>query len=203
MKPSPVWHMLAQAQPCDTGRALRLKHPHSTMPLSPRQAMGVWNLATRIRKYSCTIPRQHSELRFDDKNGHLWIAAVAYACRLATGELAGRMEEGRLHLTILTAEGIKEAPSVELLLWAEEKLQTDLEERVLEVAGEPEPIMDPILDLPHRAILTINVNTRLHSALSTVRNRIIQQARIQNPDRRRVNYHLSVDWLPAVARPNF
>ena len=112
------------------------------------------------------------------------------------------MEEGRLHLTILTAEGIKESPSVGLLLWAEEKLQTALEENVLEVAGEPEPIMDPILDLPHRAILTLNVNTRLHSALSTVRNRIIQQARIQNPDRRRVNYHLSVDWLPEAALPN-
>ena len=173
------------------------------MPFSPRQALGVWNLATRIRKYSCTIPRQHSELRFDDKNGHLWLALVANACRLDTGELAGTMEEGRLHLTILTAEGIREAPSVELLLWAEEKLQTALEENVLEVAGEPEPIMDPTLDLPHRAVVTINVNTRLHSALFTIRSRIIQQARIQNPDRRRVNYHLSVDWLPEAALPNF
>ena len=171
------------------------------MPLTPRQAMGVWNLARRIQQYSCTIPRQHSEIRFDDKGGHLWIAAVAYACQLETGEL----EEGRFHLTILTANGIQqsESPSVELLLWAEEKLRTALEENVLVVAGEPEPIMDQTLDLPHRALLTINVNTRLHSALSTVRNRIIQAARIQRPDRRRVNYHLSVDWLPEAALPNF
>ena len=89
------------------------------------------------------------------------------------------------------------------MLWAEEKLRTALEENVLVVAGEPEPIMDQTLDLPHRALLTINVNTRLHSALSTVRNRIIQVARIQRPDRRRVNYHLSVDWLPEAALPNF
>ena len=163
----------------------------------------MWNLATRIRKYSCTIPRQHSELRFDNKNSHLWVAAVANAVRLEGGELAGRIEEARLHLTILTAEGIKESPSVGLLLWAEQQLQTALEEHVLEVAGEPVPIMDPIVDLPHRAVVTINVHTRLQSALSTIRNRIIQQARIQNPDRRRVNYHLSVDWLPEAALPNF
>ena len=74
------------------------------------------------------------------------------------------MEEGRFHLTILTAEGIQEAPNVELLLWAEEKLKIALEENVLVVAGEPEPIMD-LREEPHRALLTINVNTRLHSAL--------------------------------------
>ena len=60
------------------------------------------------------------------------------------------------------------------------------------VAGEPEPILDLIIDLPHRVLVTLKVQSQLHAKLFNARNAFLQSFECRIVDHR-TSFHLSVD----------
>ena len=69
------------------------------------------------------------------------------------------------------------------------------------VAGAPEPILDPITDLPRRAIVTLHVRSQLHAKLFSARRAFLQSFGQCCTDIR-TSFHFSVDkaellFLPA------
>ena len=64
----------------------------------------------------------------------------------------------------------------------------------MEVAGDPDPIMDSPTDLPHRAILTLHVRNVLHARLFSARNLLLRHFDCGLPDHR-TSFHLSIDYF--------
>ena len=60
------------------------------------------------------------------------------------------------------------------------------------VAGDPDPIMDPPTDLPHRTIVTVHVRSQLHAKLFSARIAFLQSFGECHTDTR-TSFHLSVD----------
>ena len=69
------------------------------------------------------------------------------------------------------------------------------------VAGAPEPILDPIMDLPHRVLVTLKVQSQLHAKLFSARSAFLQSFRCPSVDHR-ASFHLSVDNARPFWPPN-
>ena len=86
-----------------------------------------------------------------------------------------------------------------LRLWPKGKLRLKevvSRERFV-VAGNPDYILHRDTDLPHRVVLTLHVQSRLHQRLSSARNAFLQALECRVVDHR-TDFHLSVDnvWWP-------
>ena len=111
------------------------------------------------------------------------------------------------HLTILTASGVARSPAPALLERLERSLKKSLSSTPGLVAGDPDPILDPPTDLPHRVIATLHVRSVLHTQLFSARNVCVQHVACGRPDHR-TSFHLSIHyfvmWQPvALPGPTF
>ena len=122
-------------------------------------------LARRVQELGCTIHEHDCELRWNLNDGRLWVGIAASSIVLGSGV----QHRGRFHLTILTASGVARSPAPERLERLERSLKKSLSSTPVLVAGDPDPILDPPTDLPHRAILTLNVRNVLHTQLFNAR----------------------------------
>ena len=117
-----------------------------------------------------------------------WIGLATSSCVLGSGEC----RRGKLHVTILTAFGIVRMLPPAMLDRLERSLKKAVSSAPFLVAGEPEPILDPITDLPHRAIVTLHIRSQLHTKLFSTRNAFLQSFGQCRSDIR-TSFHLSVD----------
>ena len=150
------------------------------------------------------IPDHACELRWRlNGDGKLWIGFAASSIVLGSSE----SRRGRFHLTILTASGVACSPAPALLERLERSLKKSLSSTPFLVAGDPDPILDPPTDLPHRVIVTLHARSVLHTQLFSARNVFLQHVACGRPDHR-TSFHLSIDyfvmWQPvALPGPTF
>ena len=159
------------------------------MPLTGWQAAAAWTLARNVQECCCTIPEDACTLRYKLSDGRLWIGLSASSCQLL-GSAERRC--GKLHITILTAYGIASMPPQDLLVRLLRSFKEAVSRTPFVVAGEPEPILDLITDLPHRVLVTLKVQSQLHAKLFSARNAFLQSFECRNVDHR-TSFHLSVD----------
>ena len=165
------------------------------MPLTGLQAWAVCELAKEVQKSSgCTIPADFCELGCDLRNGRLWIGLRASGLQLWGSPSIRRAS---LHITILTAERIASAPPADLLARLLHSLKGMVSREQFVVAGQPDYILHGPTDLPHRVVLTLHVQSRLHQRLSSARSAFLQALECRVVDHR-TDFHLSVDnvWWP-------
>ena len=168
------------------------------MPLTGLQAWAVCELAKEVQKSSgCTIPADFCELGCDLRNGRLWIGLRASGLQLWGSPSIRRAS---LHITILTAERIASAPPADLLARLLHSLKGMVSREQFVVAGQPDYILHGPTDLPHRVVLTLHVQSRLHQRLSSARHTFLQAFKCPVVDYR-TNFHLSVDDIQCVVGP--
>ena len=67
------------------------------------------------------------------------------------------------------------------------------------VAGNPDYILHRATDSPHRVVLTLHVQSRLHQRLFSIRNWFLQATGLRyHPVDYRTEFHLSVDNVPTL-----
>ena len=129
------------------------------------------------------------ELRWRlNDDGKLWIGIAASSIVLGSSEC----RRGRFYLTSLTSTGVARSPAPALLERLERSLKKSLSSTPVLAAGDPDPILDPPTDLPHRVIVTLNVRSVLHTKLFSARNDCLQHVACGRPDHR-TSFHLSID----------
>ena len=160
------------------------------MPRTGWEAYSAWLLAQDVQEFGCTIHEHDCELRWNLNDGRLWLGIAASSIVLGFGV----QHRGRFHLTILTASGVVCSPAPEQLERLERSLKKSLSSTPVLVAGDPDPILDPRTDLPHRVIVTLNVRSALHTKLFGARTTFLQQVACGRPDDR-TSFHLSIDYF--------
>ena len=157
------------------------------MPLSGMDAMAVWNVATELKSDRCTFPKQLGALHASLNLGRLYVA-MRYRGYL-NGE--GERREANMHITILTVECTNAIPSTRAMRKAEEQIMSCMGVHQLMTAGDIEPLY--VEDIPHRAIITVHVQSVLHQRLFCARNIMLQSMPSGVISDRRYNFHVSVD----------
>ena len=163
------------------------------MPLTGWQAWAACTLAKEVQESGCTIPADVCELSYSlSRGGRLWIGLKASGCQL-WGSATHR--QAKLHITILKAYGVASEPP--LLGQLSFRLKAMVSQERFVVAGNPDYILHRDTDLPHRVVLTLHVQSRLHQRLSSARNAFLQALECRVVDHR-TDFHLSVDnvWWP-------
>ena len=131
------------------------------MPLTGWQAVAAWTLVKDVQECGCTIPEDACKLRWNLNDNRLWIGIAASIIQLGFGAEV----RGRFHMTILTAERVSCSPGQKHLEQLERSLKRSLSTTPVLGAGDPDPILEPRTDLPHRVIVTLNVRSALHMKL--------------------------------------
>ena len=145
------------------------------MALTGWEAYSAWKLARQVQEFGCTIPEHDCELRWNLNGGRLWIGIAASSIVMGSSE----SRRGRFHLTILTASGVARSPAPALLERLERSLKKSLSSTPCLVAGDPDPILDPRTDLPHRVIVMLHVRSVLHTQLFSARNALFAARRLR------------------------
>ena len=166
------------------------------MPLAGWDAYSVHLLACDVQEFGCTIPEDACKLRWNLNDNRLWIGIAASSIELGLGAEV----RGRFHLTILTAERVSCSPGQKHLEQLERSLKRSLSTTPVLVAGDPEALLAPGTDLPHRVIVTLNVRSALHTKLFGARTTFLQQVACGRPDDR-TSFHLSIDYF--AFRPGY
>ena len=161
------------------------------MTLDGLQALQVWNIAAALQSGGCTVPDGGSCLRCVCTENRLYVSLCITRFTLPNGNL----QYADMHITLLTVEAFpfaNDPPNQRVTSRAEDALARTLRDSRIQIAGDLVPIF--INDEPHRIIMTIHVQSRLHATLYSCRNRLLQTVvRGQGQIDRRVNFHLSVD----------
>ena len=160
------------------------------MPLAGWDSYSVHLLACDVQEFGCTIPEDACKLRWNLNDNRLWIGIAASSIELGLGAEV----RGRFHLTILTAERVSCSPGQKHLEQLERSLKRSLSTTPVLGAGDPDPILEPRTDLPHRVIVTLNVRSALHMKLFGARTTFLQQVACGRPDDR-TSFHLSIDYF--------
>ena len=156
--------------------------------------------STGIRLHA---PEHDCELRWTLNDDRLCIGIADSSIVLGSS----KSRRGRFHRTIITASGVARSPAPALLERLERSLKKSFSSTPCWVAGDPDPILDPPTDLPHRAIVTLHVRSVMHMQLFSARNVFLQHVACGRPDHR-TSFHLSiynvVMWQPvALPGPTF
>ena len=141
------------------------------MPLDGLQALQVWNIATAVQSGGCTVPDGGCCLRCVCTENRLYVSLCITRFTLPNGNL----QYADMHITLLTVEAFRFAngpPNQRVTSRAEDALARTLRDSSIQIAGDLEPIFRT--DAPHRIVMTIHAQSRLHATVYSCRHRLLQ-----------------------------